>query len=229
MKILKTLCASLTAAALAGAMATTAFASSTTWEDVVSAAENCGVQARNVQELSNFLEHADADNYFTSDDYDYMISVMQDVCDTYVVDLAYELFGKTPAELTEDEKVQLGKNWSIDDRTAIINALLELGEKYNVEIDVDALTGSYDSTANYTVAASYTLTTSGDDSSSSDSSSASSTSSTTTGTIVKTTDAVAATGTSEEASSDGGVVGIAAGLLALTTAGVIIVAKKNKS
>jgi hypothetical protein len=182
--------------------------SATTYKDAVQAAKDAGVQDINVQELQNFLE-ANSDR-FTSDDYDYMISVVNEVRDTYVAPLAMELFGKTPAELTEEEKTQLGQNWSQADRNAIIGALVDLGDKYDVEVDVDAI-----SKGEYTVAA----TVQDDDSSSK----------TGKGTQVVVTPAVAATGDVADVSgvNTGAVAG--AGLaLVLAATGVVVVAKKNK-
>ena len=135
MKMLKTISAIAAATVAASALAVSA--SATTYKDAVQAAKDAGVQATNVQELSNFLE-PNAD-YFSSDDYDYMISVLNNVRDTYVAPKAQELFGKTPAELTEDEKVEVGKSWSAEDRAAIKSTLVDLGAKYDVEVNIDKL------------------------------------------------------------------------------------------
>jgi hypothetical protein len=206
MKFLKTISAAAVATAIAASMALSV--SATTYKDAVQAAKDAGVQDINVQELQNFLE-ANSDR-FTSDDYDYMISIVNEVRDTYVAPLAMELFGKTPAELTEEEKTQLGQNWSQADRNAIIGALVDLGDKYDVEVDVDAI-----SKGEYTVAA----TVVDDDTSST----------TGKGTQVVVTPAVAATGDVADVSgvNTGAVAG--AGLaLVLAATGVVVVAKKNK-
>jgi hypothetical protein len=162
MKLIKRLSAAALSVAVAATMALSV--SATTYEDAVQAAKDAGVQDINVQELQNFLE-ANAD-YFTSDDYDHMIEVLNEVKETYVTPLAMELFGKTPDELTEDEKWELGQHWSQDDRAAIIGALTSLGDEYNVEVDVDAL-----SKGEYTVEASIVKESdsNGDDDSDSDS------------------------------------------------------------
>ena len=90
MKMLKTISAIAAATVAASALAVSA--SATTYKDAVQAAKDAGVQATNVQELSNFLE-PNAD-YFSSDDYDYMISVLNNVRDTYVAPKAQELLDR---------------------------------------------------------------------------------------------------------------------------------------
>ncbi|MCD7741380.1 MAG: hypothetical protein LUI06_04165 [Ruminococcus sp.] len=214
MRFLRTLSATAVSAILAGTVAISACA--TSYEDVVTAAEEAGVPANNVQELSNFLE-ANADS-FTSDDFDHMIEVVTEVSETYVVELAQELFGKTPGELTEDEKTQLGKYFTTEDREAIIQALLDLGDEYGVEIDVDAI-----SQGEYSVAASIES-----DSDDDDSSSASSSSSSGTTAQIVVEDAVAATGASAETEVPAETVAIAGIALMLAVTGVVVVARKNK-
>ncbi len=216
MKFLRTLSATAVSAILAGTVAISACA--TSYEDVVTAAEEAGVPANNVQELSNFLE-ANADS-FTSDDFAHMIEVVTEVSETYVVELAEELFGKTPGELTEDEKTQLGKYFTTEDREAIIQALLDLGDEYGVEVDVEAI-----SKGEYSVAAAIESD-SDDDSSSSSSSSTSSSSGSTTQIVVE--DAVAATGASAETEVPAETVAVAGIALMLAVTGVVVVARKNK-
>ncbi|MCD8098115.1 MAG: hypothetical protein LUE31_08795, partial [Lachnospiraceae bacterium] len=184
MKLVRLLSASLITAALATGMSISA--SATTYEDAVEAAEEAGVQAINVQELENFLE-PNVD-YFTSDEYDDMIDVMNDIRDTYVTPLAEELFDKTPGELTEDEKITLGKNWSDDDRQDIIDTLVNLGAKYDVEVTV-----TFVSKSQYTVSAA--ISSDDDDSSSSGSGT----------TLVVTSDNVADTGAEAESDVNAGV------------------------
>lgn len=207
MRIFKTVSSLAVAAAVASVMAISA--SATTYKDAVQAAKDAGVQAQNVQELQNFLE-PNAD-YFTSDDYDYMISVLNDVRDTYVAPLAMELFGKTPAELTEDEKWQLGQHWSQEDRNAITGALVDLGNKYGVEVDVDKITKG-----EYTVEASVKRTDSNGNSSAG-------------GTQTVVTKPVAATGAEAEEGVNTGAVACAGLGLVLAATGVVVVAKKNKA
>ena len=208
MKLVRLLSASLITAALATGMSISA--SATTYEDAVEAAEEAGVQAINVQELENFLE-PNAD-YFTSDEYDDMIDVMNDIRDTYVTPLAEELFDKTPGELTEDEKITLGKNWSDDDRQDIIDTLVNLGAKYDVEVTV-----TFVSKSQYTVSAA--ISSDDDDSSSSGSGT----------TIVVTSDNVADTGAEAESDVNAGVLAGAGAVLVLALTGVVIAAKKNKA
>lgn len=217
MKMLKTISAIAAATVAASALAVSA--SATTYKDAVQAAKDAGVQATNVQELSNFLE-PNAD-YFSSDDYDYMISVLNNVRDTYVAPKAQELFGKTPAELTEDEKVEVGKSWSAEDRAAIKSTLVDLGAKYDVEVDVEKL-----GQENFTVEAKIKPK----DSSSSDSNSSSSGSNSSNGGGTQTviTDPVAHTGGEVEGGVSAGVVAGAGLAVVLAATGIIVVARKNK-
>ena len=217
MKMLKTISAIAAATVAASALAVSA--SATTYKDAVQAAKDAGVQATNVQELSNFLE-PNAD-YFSSDDYDYMISVLNNVRDTYVAPKAQELFGKTPAELTEDEKVEVGKSWSAEDRAAIKSTLVDLGAKYDVEVDVEKL-----GQENFTVEAKIKPK----DSSSSDSNSSSNGSSSSNGGGTQTviTDPVAPTGGEVEGGVSAGVVASAGLAVVLAATGIIVVARKNK-
>ncbi len=213
MKILRKISAAAVSAVLAASMVISA--SAATYQDAVQAAKDAGVQAINVQELENFLS-ANSD-YFKSEDYDYMISVINGVRDKYVTPLAKELFNKTPGELTEDEKIQLGQHWSKDDRAAIIKALTDLGDKYDVEIDVDQLTRS-----DYTVAASIKRPT---DSSNSNGGSESKAG----GTQIVVTDPVANTGEIAENDAEAGTVAFAGLALLLAATGIVVVAKKNKA
>lgn len=207
MKVLKTISTAAVTAAVASIMAVSA--SATTYQDAVQAAKDAGVQANNVQELQNFLE-PNAD-YFTSDDYDYMISVLNDVRDTYVTPKAESMFGKTPAELTEDEKWELGKTWTQEERNAITGALVDLGNKYGVEIDIDKI-----SKGEYTVEASIKTTDSNGNSSAG-------------GTQTVVTNPVAGTGAEVEDGVNTGAVAFAGLALVLAATGVVVVAKKNKA
>lgn len=217
MKMLKTISAIAAATVAASALAVSA--SATTYKDAVQAAKDAGVQATNVQELSNFLE-PNAD-YFSSDDYDYMISVLNNVRDTYVAPKAQELFGKTPAELTEDEKVEVGKSWSAEDRAAIKSTLVDLGAKYDVEVNINKL-GQEDFTVEAKIKPK--------DSSSTDSNSSGSGSSSSNGGGTQTviTDPVAPTGGEVEGGVNAGVVAGAGLAVVLAATGIIVVARKNK-
>lgn len=137
-KIFKALSVSAVAAALSCTMAFSA--SAATAEDAINAVKAAGVPAINVQELENFFKTAT----FTSEEYQLMIDTVNRVKTTYVDSLAQELFGKTAGELTEEEKSELGKHWSASDKQAIINELVTLGDKVNVEVDVEKISkGEY--------------------------------------------------------------------------------------
>lgn len=136
MKFTRVLAASIVSTALAASMMISA--SATTYNDVADAARAAGVQAHNVQQLINFFEPNDS--YFTSAAYDEFISEINRISATYVAPKAMSMFGKTPAELTEDEKVEIGRSWTQAERDAIVNAVIALGNKYGVTINVSDLT-----------------------------------------------------------------------------------------
>jgi len=199
MKFTKVIAASAVSAAMAASMAVSASAA-TTWEDAVQAAKDCGVQATNVQELSNFLEPNK--DKFTSAQYDDMIADMKALSDKYVLPGAQKL-GKTPAELTEDDKLAIGKAWSEADREAIISDLKALGDKYGVEVTVTKLSKS-----GYSVSAKMK-----------DGS----------GTQTTTTSAVANTGNETAETTTGGAVAFAGVALVLAATGAVIVSRKNRA
>ncbi|SDA21940.1 hypothetical protein SAMN02910447_02126 [Ruminococcus sp. YE71] len=199
MKFTKVLTASAFAAAIAATMGISA--SAATWQEAVQAAKDCGVQSHNVQELSNFLEPNASK--FTAAQYDDMIADMKAVSDKYVAPKATELFNKKPGDLTEDEKIQIGKTWSEDDKQAIINDLVALGAKYNVEVTVTKA-----DKAHYNVSAKMK-----------DGS----------GTQTTTTSAVAGTGAEAAETGAGNAVAFAGVALVLAATGAVIVSRKNRA
>ena len=107
--MIKKISAIAAAAVMAATMSIAAYA--TTYEDAVKAAKEAGVQSNNVQELDNFLQvHKDC---FTSAQYDEMIADLNNIRDTYVAPYckggAKQVIDKTPAELTEADKIAVGK------------------------------------------------------------------------------------------------------------------------
>ncbi len=199
MKFTKVITASAVAMALAASMSVVA--SAATWSDCVQAAKDCGVQSHNVQELSNFLEPNK--DKFTSAQYDDMIADLKAVSDKYVAPKATELFNKTPGELTEDEKVAIGKTWSQADKDAIIKDLVDLGAKYNVEVTV---TKANEKT--------YNVSAKMKDGS---------------GTQITTTSTVANTGNETAESTSGGAIAFAGVALVLAATGAVIVSRKNRA
>ena len=200
MKFTKVIAASAVSAAMAASMAVSASAA-TTWEDAVQAAKDAGVQATNVQELSNFLEPNK--DKFTSAQYDEMIKTVKAVSDKYVAPKAQELYSKTPAQLTEDEKIAVGKALSDADREDIIKTLKDLGTNVNVEVTVTKVSNS-----NYTVSAKLKDAA---------------------GTQTTTTSAVANTGAETAESTNGGAVAFAGVALVLAATGAVIVSRKNRA
>ncbi len=219
MKILKALSVSAIAAAIAAAVTVPASAA-TTYEDVIAATEACGVQAHNVQQLANFLEANDS--YFTSDEYDEMIADMENIRDTYVIPAAEKAGLPTDdlASLTEDEKIQIGAQWTEDDKKAICDDLVELGADYDVDITITKASEShYDVVAVINKNDSSNADDSGNPSSSSSSSSTDST---------KKDSAVAPSGGNMQAGSNATAIAFGGISTLLAATGIVVVAKKNK-
>lgn len=211
----KKISAFVAAAALAATMTVTAFATNN--EDAVQAAREAGVQANNVQELDNFLQvHKDC---FTSEQYDDMIKVLNEVRDKYVAPYCKggekEVIAKTPAELTEEDKIVVGRNWTDEDRKGIIDSLVNLGKKYDVVITVTPV-----DKAHYTVAAEHKHP---DSSSTTDSKGGNNPAG---GTTIKSDTPVANTGAAAGESHTAAAV--AAVSLAVAGVGAAVIIKKNK-
>ena len=208
--MLKRFSAIAAAAVIAATMSISAFA--TGYEDAVQAAKDAGVQSNNVQELDNFLQvHKDC---FTSDQYDDMINTLNGIRDKYVAPYCKggdkQLFDKAPGELTEEEKIQIGKQWTDDERKDVQDTLIALGKKYDVTVTIK----QGDDKAHYIVSAEHKHK----DSSSSKVAG---------GTTTKTDNPVAATGAETESSN--AAAAIAAAVLAMAGFGVAVIAKKNKA
>lgn len=213
--MLKKISAFVAAAALAATMTVTAFATNN--EDAVKAAKEAGVQANNVQELDNFLQvHKDC---FTSEQYDDMISTLNGIRDKYVAPYCKggekQVVDKTPAELTEEDKLVVGKNWTDEDRKGIIDSLKNLGKKYDVVVTVTPV-----DKAHYTVAAEHKHT---DSSSTTDSKGGTNPAG---GTTIKSDTPVANTGAAAGESHTAAAV--AAVSLAVAGVGAAVIIKKNK-
>lgn len=215
--MIKKISAFVAAAAIAATMSVSAFAA--TNEDAVAAAKAAGVQANNVQELDNFLQvHKDC---FTSEQYDDMISTLNGIRDKYVAPYCKGgdkvVVDKTPAELTEDEKIEIGKNWSDADRQDIINTLVNLGKKYDVAVTVTV----NDDKVHYTVAAEHKHADSDSKKDDPKSSSASGN-----GTTIKSDTPVANTGA--EVGESHTAAAVAAISLAIAGVGAAVIVKKNR-
>ncbi len=211
----KKISAFVAAAALAATMTVTAFATNN--EDAVKAAKEAGVQANNVQELDNFLQvHKDC---FTSEQYDDMISTLNGIRDKYVAPYCKggekQVVDKTPAELTEEDKLVVGKNWTDEDRKGIIDSLKNLGKKYDVVVTVTPV-----DKAHYTVAAEHKHP---DSSSTTDSKGGTNPAG---GTTIKSDTPVANTGAAAGESHTAAAV--AAVSLAVAGVGAAVIIKKNK-
>lgn len=194
MKLFKRVSAVVASAAMAATMAITA--SAATYQDAVDAATAAGVQSHNVKQLSNFLEPNK--DKFTSDQYDKMIATVKEVSEKYIAPKATELFNKTPDQLTEDEKVEIGKTFTEEDKAAIIQALVDLGASMDVKVTATVSTTN----KGYDVSAEFN------------------------GTTTPVDDPVAPTGETNETSTAVAFASAAAVLLACT--GLVVVAKKNR-
>lgn len=200
------------AAAIAAMMAVPAFA--TTYEDCVQAAKEAGVPDYNVQQLSNFLE-PNADQ-FTSDEYDDMIATLNKVRDEYVFPAAQKLFGLTDisqlADLTEEQKEKIRNYWSAEERQAIYDTLVKLGEKYGVTISL-----TYND--EYGLADGAAATIKRDSSTNKDGG----------GVTTPLDPPVAATGAATEDTTSNAAPLAAAVTLAVAGLGVVVISKKNKA
>jgi len=222
--MIKKISAIAAAAVMAATMSIAAYA--TTYEDAVKAAKEAGVQSNNVQELDNFLQvHKDC---FTSAQYDEMIADLNNIRDTYVAPYckggSKQVIDKTPAELTEADKIAVGKNWTEDEKKAICDDLIALGKRYDVVVTITNVDKSH-----YAVAAEHKH--SGDSSNSSNSSSKKDNNNTSSkaagGTTTKSDNPVADTGAEAETSNTAAAVAAAA--LAAAGLGVVVMAKKNRA
>jgi hypothetical protein len=217
--MIKKISAFAAATVIAASMSISAFA--TTYEDAVSAAKAAGVQSNNVQELDNFLQvHKDC---FTSDEYDDMIADLNNIRDTYVAPYcqggAKEKFAKAPADLTESEKILIGKEWTEDEKKAIQDDLINLGKKHNVVVTITKVDDTH-----FAVSAEHKHA----DSSSSNGSGSSNSGNAAGGTTTKSDSPVAATG-AEETQTSNAAAAVAAVTLAMAGFGVFMIAKKNRA
>ncbi|MCR5021515.1 hypothetical protein [Ruminococcus sp.] len=215
--MIKKISAFAAAAIMAATMSVSAFAA--TYEQTVQAAKEAGVQSNNVQELDNFLQvHKDC---FTSAQYDDMIADLNNIRDTYVAPYckggAKQVVNKAPADLTEADKILIGKEWTEADKKAIQDDLIALGKKHDVIVTITKVDD-----AHFSVAAEHKH---GNDSSSNGNGSKNNNGGS--GTTIKSDNPVAATGAETETSN--AAAAVAAVSLAVAGFGVFMIAKKNKA
>lgn len=221
--MIKKISAFAAAAVIAASMSVSAFA--TTYEDAVNAAKSAGVQSNNVQELDNFLQvHKDC---FTSDEYDDMINDLNNIRDTYVAPYCKggdkEKFAKAPADLSESEKILIGKEWTEEEKKAIQNDLINLGKKHNVVVTITKVDD-----AHFAVAAQHDHDSSNSSGTNSGSGSTNNNNNNGGGTTIKSDNPVASTGAGETKTSNAAAAA-AAVTLAMAGFGVFVVAKKNRA
>ena len=218
--MIKKISAFAAAAVIAASLSVSAFA--TTYEDAVQAAKDAGVQSNNVQELDNFLQvHKDC---FTSDEYDDMINDLKNISDTYVAPYCLggskEKVAKAPADLSEQDKILIGKEWTEDEKKAIQDDLINLGKKHNVIVTITKVDD-----AHFAVAAEHKH---GDSSSSGSGNGNGGNNNNGGGTTIKSDNPVASTGAGETNTSNAAAA-VAAVTLAMAGFGVFMVAKKNRA
>ncbi|EGC01498.1 MULTISPECIES: hypothetical protein [Ruminococcus] len=221
--MIKKISAIAAAAVMAATMSIAAYA--TTYEDAVQAAKDAGVQSNNVQELDNFLQvHKDC---FTSAQYDEMIADLNNIRDTYVAPYckggAKMVVDKAPADLTEADKILVGRNWTEDEKKAITDDLVNLGKRYGVTITVTNI-----DKAHYAVAAEHPHGNDSNNSNSSKKDGSNSSKSGGSGVTTQTDKPVADTGAGETETSNTAAA-VAAVALAAAGLGVVVMAKKNRA
>lgn len=204
MRLIKNISAAVLAAAAAITMTFTAYAG--TNSDAVQAAKEAGVQSINVKQLENFLEvHKDC---FTAQQYDDMVADINSIRDKYVAPKAKELFGKAPSQLTDDEKVQVAKSWSADQKQGLMGDLVSYGRKYQVSVTAEQIDDS-----RFNISAEHKHKVGADKMAG--------------GTTIKADDPVAATGT--ENNNSFGSVAMACMALAISGMCIVTAARKNRS
>ena len=126
MRLLKKVSAAVVSAALAATMAFSVSAETTT-DDVVMAAKNNGVQEHNVKQLENFI-FANAEE-FNDAQREEMVKAIEE-CGKIVATYT----DKDLATLTEDERGQILHDMKDEDKQAILDKMVAMGAKVNVEV-----------------------------------------------------------------------------------------------
>ena len=126
MRLLKKVSAAVVSAALAATMAFSVSAETTT-DDVIMAAKDNGVQEHNVKQLENFIfANADQFNDAQREEMVKAIEACGEIVATYT--------DKDLAQLTEDERGEILNSMTDEDKQKILDAMVEMGKKVNVEI-----------------------------------------------------------------------------------------------
>ena len=103
--------------------------------DVVNAFKDAGFNSLNVNNLRNFLILND--DYFSDSDYADFIDFANDIKDLYFAPLAYSLFYKTPAQLSESERYDVLDNLTAAEKDAIDKRLIKVAEDHYVLVTFD--------------------------------------------------------------------------------------------
>ena len=136
MKITKIVSAAVVSVAMAATMAFSA-AAATTDKDVVAAANNNAVPANNVQQLENFFaSHA---GRYSEEDFNKMIEAINSVGDT----LKSHISEGALADLSEDQKVELFKGLSEEERQGILTKAKETAKQFGVTLTFEKADKGY--------------------------------------------------------------------------------------
>ena len=98
--------------------------------DVVNTVKGAGVTAANQKTLRYFL--ISNDDAFGDDAYLDFIEATNEICDLYIAPLAAHMYYKTPADLTEEERVRVWKSLTVAERDSILLDMLEIAQDYDI-------------------------------------------------------------------------------------------------
>lgn len=113
--------------------------------DVVNAMKDAGFDAKNVQNVRNFLILNS--EFFDGNDYQDMINAVNEVRILYFDSLAMRLFGKTPAQLSQADRYHMYDNLQPAARDSIKKKFEKLGEKKFVKTEWSIQTVKTDTTS----------------------------------------------------------------------------------
>ncbi len=135
MKLKRTICTACAAVIAAVSMTVCADAATQAEiETVVKTAGDAGIRGYYVQNLDNFL--SSNASYFTTEDCEKMIEVMNEGAERFSIPLAKEIYNKTPAELTENEKLKLQGHLSSESERIIYNVFLNLAHSMGIGVTI---------------------------------------------------------------------------------------------
>ena len=113
--------------------------------DVVNAMKDAGFDAKNVQNVRNFLILNS--EFFDGNDYQDMINAVNEIRILYFDAIAMRIFGKTPAQLTQAQRYHMYDNLQPAARDSIKKKFEKLGEKKFVKTEWSVQTVKTDTTS----------------------------------------------------------------------------------